>query len=258
MLYPAPHANEHTHLLPVFLQTAGERHLQEPRIRPAGAPFYQLFFVLEGEMHLKTPNGESCYPAGTALFLPKDYPTAYRAAGEKLISGWLAFDGMAVEGLLRYFRVSGVQTVPAQPLMDQYLLCVKAVKRGQSHEQLSALLYPLLLAFFSKPDSASSYMIRARAFIDEHAAEDLSVSEIAAAAGISQSLLFRLFEKEGTTPVSYLLSRRVEMAKRRLLEDEETVLQIGQDCGFHDCAYFCKVFRRFVGTTPKEFREKYR
>ena len=258
MLYPAPIVTERIAKLPVYLLTAGEQHNQETRDRPKGVPFYHLFFVLEGEMLLRTPVGENCYPAGTVLLLPSNYPTYYSAAHGHLISGWLTFNGPCVDNLLSYFQLSGVQAASAEPLMPQYLRCVRAVKYGQSHEQLSALFYPLLLDFFAQLFPKSTHLSRAQAFINAHLTQDLSVADIAEAVGISQSLLFRLFEKEGLTPIGYLHICRIEAAKRRLLETQDPVSQIGADCGFHDRAYFCKIFRRLVGVSPLTFRNNYR
>lgn len=257
MLHPAPTVTETTRLLPLYLLTAGEQHQQEERIRPQGAAFHHLFFVFEGEMLLETPQGKACYPAGTALLIPKDLPTRYGAAHDKLISGWIAFDGTAIASLFSYFKVQGVQQTKAAPLLAQYELCVKAVKKGQSHEQLSALFYPLLLEFFLRQTQMPTHLQTVKSFIDQNFEKDLSVSDMAQAAGISPSLLFRLFEKEGTTPLACLQARRIEQARRLLLKKNDTVAQVGAACGFHDRAYFCKVFRRHVGLSPMAFRRSF-
>lgn len=258
MNYPAPLVTTLTNLLPMRVWTAGEKHVQDDRNRPYGAQFHHLFFVMEGEMLLRTPEGETVYPAGTALYLPKNMPMFYGAAKDRLISGWLTFDGYAVNDLLTYFNINGVCSVPSESLIPQYELCVKAVRKGRSHEKISALLYSVLIAFFSLSTSDSVHLKQACAYIKEHATKDLSIPEIAEAVGLSPSLLYRLFSQEKMTPLAYLHTYRIEMAKRRLLEGNDTVAQIGNDCGFHDRAYFCKIFRRLVGMSPNEFRKEYR
>lgn len=258
MNYPAPLITPRTHSLPIYVCTAGEKHVQDDRDRPYGAQFHHLFFVMEGEMVLRTAKGETVYSAGTALFLPKNMPMFYGAAGERLITGWLTFDGYAVENLLSCFSIDGICSALSESLIPQYELCVKAVKKGKSHEKISALLYSVLVDFFSLSESDSEHLKKACEYIKENAARDMSVQEIAEAVGVSPSLLYRLFSREKTTPIAYLHAYRIEMAKRRLLEGNDTVAQIGSDCGFHDRAYFCKIFRRLAGMSPNEFRKEYR
>ena len=257
MNYSAPLTTARTTHLPIHLWTAGENHEQENRDRPNGAVFHHLFFVMDGELLLRTAEGETIYPAGTALFLPKDTPMFYKAAKGHLITGWLTFDGYGVNELLTYFNIKGVCFAPSESLIPQYELCVKATRKGKSHEKISALLYPLLISFFSLSTTNSDYLKQAYSFIKEHATRDISVPEIAEAVGISQSLLYRLFRQENLTPLSYLQTYRIEMAQRQLLDGNDSIAQIGNDCGFHDQAYFCKVFRRLVGMTPTEFRNQY-
>lgn len=258
MNYPAPLITARTEALPIYIWTAGERHLQDDRNRPNGTPFHHLLFVLEGEMVLRTPTGEAVYPAGTALYLPKNMPMFYGAANGRLVTGWLAFDGYAVNGLLSYFHIDGVCAVSAETLIPQYELCVTAVKKGKSHEKISALLYSALISFFSLSAPVPEHFKQACAFIRENATKDLSIPDIAEAVGISPSLLYHLFKQEKTTPLAYLNTHRIEMAKRKLLEGGDTIAQIGSDCGFHDRAYFCKIFRRLTGVSPNKFRKEYR
>jgi AraC-like DNA-binding protein len=86
-------------------------------------------------------------------------------------------------------------------------------------------------------------------------AERIDVARMARAAGYSRYHFSRLFAAhEGTTPARYLLRLRMEEAARLLHVEEAPVKVIAQRCGFDDANYFAKVFRRFYGIGPKDFR----
>ena len=107
-------------------------------------------------------------------------------------------------------------------------------------------------------DMKSSHFLQAKNIIRERAREDISVRDVADAVGISSSLLYRIFAQNGLSPLSYLLVCRIDMARQQLLDDpNRSVAMVAQDCGFHDSAYFCKVFRRQVGMTPNGYRQRF-
>lgn len=57
------------------------------------------------------------------------------------------------------------------------------------------------------------------------------------------------------SPTEYLNSKRLENAKRLLLESDQSVLQIALQCGFGSSQYFATVFRRQEGITPRDYRK---
>jgi AraC-like DNA-binding protein len=54
----------------------------------------------------------------------------------------------------------------------------------------------------------------------------------------------------------YLTLLRLDVAKQRLLNQEETISGIAFAVGFNDVRHFSTTFRSVVGVTPSEFREK--
>lgn len=92
-------------------------------------------------------------------------------------------------------------------------------------------------------------------FIHENYAQNLSVREIAASAGVCERECFREFAQNlEITPMAYLTRHRMDAAARALAATNDTVAQIAENCGFLSASYFGKVFRRFMGCTPLEYR----
>ncbi len=92
--------------------------------------------------------------------------------------------------------------------------------------------------------------------IDSDLSADLSLSVLAAMQGISASYLSALFKNEtGETLTEHVNRKRVRLAQQLL---ETTTLQIqtiAQHCGILDVHYFSKVFKRYAGCSPKQYRD---
>lgn len=97
-------------------------------------------------------------------------------------------------------------------------------------------------------------------YIQSHYKEELDLSRLAELVYLTPSYLSKLFKTEtGGTITDYLISVRIERAKT-LLRDRRAwkTYEVGEQIGYADPAYFNKVFKKFAGCTPKEFRERVR
>lgn len=95
-------------------------------------------------------------------------------------------------------------------------------------------------------------------FLHMHYADKLTVSELAAHAGVSEKECIRSFKAMfHQTPMDYLSRYRIGQAMRLLREGELPVTQIAFQCGFQSSAYFTKVFRQQQGVTPTQFRRQH-
>jgi len=92
-------------------------------------------------------------------------------------------------------------------------------------------------------------------YIAENLAENLSLSQLAAVAGMSPHYFSELFKQStGRAPHSYVLWQRIERAKQQLLDPKRSIIEVGLDVGFENPSHFARMFRRLVGTTPSTFR----
>jgi AraC family transcriptional regulator len=83
----------------------------------------------------------------------------------------------------------------------------------------------------------------------------LRLRDLAAVAGLHPSHLARSFRSaRGESLAASLRRRRVEWAKRRLVETDDAIATVALEAGFCDQGHFSRVFRRIVGTTPSRFR----
>lgn len=118
------------------------------------------------------------------------------------------------------------------------------------------------LAALQKPPGAKARrdgerMKQMLQYIQDHCADELTVSRIGASAAISESECLRCFRTTiGTTPIQYVRQYRIQRAAQLLATTAERVAEVSQQCGFPDVSYFTKTFRKVKGCTPGEFRRR--
>lgn len=94
-----------------------------------------------------------------------------------------------------------------------------------------------------------------QAYVETHLHQQISLADLAAAAGLSSFHFLRSFKGSlGSTPARYVLARRMERARYLLKVGNLTVSEIGIGVGFEDVSHFSRAFRRVVGVTPSAFR----
>jgi AraC family transcriptional regulator len=92
-------------------------------------------------------------------------------------------------------------------------------------------------------------------YIRANLAGDLSISELAAQAGLSSFHFARVFRREtGEAPHQFVSRLRLEEAARLLRATDHTVLQIAIAVGFENASHFSVQFKRDYGVTPLAYR----
>ena len=91
--------------------------------------------------------------------------------------------------------------------------------------------------------------------IETRMTQDISLNEVAALVGLSPSHLSRqLARATGKGFADCLAQFRIDSAKKYLANGSLTVKEVSHLVGFHDPAYFARVFRRLEGRSPADFR----
>ena len=118
------------------------------------------------------------------------------------------------------------------------------------------------LNFFSsmRPSKQKAYINKFNTvmeYIDTHYMSDLSLDEVAAAAGFSKFHFSRLFKQyTGFTFCDYIRHRKIKIAEELLNQSELSVTEIAMQSGFVSLSTFNRVFRQLKNCSPTEYREK--
>ena len=107
-----------------------------------------------------------------------------------------------------------------------------------------------------RTDASTATLRRAIAFIDEHAAHDISVADVAAAAHVTIRAVQIAFRRHyGTTPAGYLRRVRLDRARQDLLAADparESVTAVAYRWGFASPAQFAAAYQQAYGVTPDQ------
>jgi AraC family transcriptional regulator len=94
-------------------------------------------------------------------------------------------------------------------------------------------------------------------YVHAHLDDNPSLLELAALVELSSCHFVRVFKASmGITPHQYLLMCRIRKAKKLLTQKYLSLAEISQQVGFHDQSRFTSTFRKRVGITPKEYRDR--
>ena len=104
----------------------------------------------------------------TVLFMQKGLPVSYERMTEESRTGWVAFDGEGIEGILSYFRAAPFSYQNDSSVKELRRACIRAVEKKASSEALSALVYELMLAYFRALNQTeeSAPLAAAKAFME--------------------------------------------------------------------------------------------
>lgn len=103
------------------------------------------------------------------------------------------------------------------------------------------------------------WLVQAREMLDERNVEKLSLGEIATTVGVHPVHLAREFRRfYHCTTGEYVRACRIESARRQISASDQPLSSIALAAGFFDQSHFTRIFKRFTGMTPHQYRRSFR
>ena len=126
----------------------------------------------------------------------------------------------------------------------------------------SAAAYRFMMALMEEPAANpgggdEQFLRKVHAYCMEHLDQPISVNDLAEAVKCSRWHFTRRFQAaEGRSPHEFITELKMRLAVRLLQTSAGSVKEVAAACGYEDTSYFCKVFRKFYGTTHAGFRDR--
>ena len=93
-------------------------------------------------------------------------------------------------------------------------------------------------------------------YIEGHYKSNLSLEQLSQVAGMNAKYFCRVFRSiTHQSPMDYVNFYRIEQAAYLLDSTTMPVTSVGMDCGFEESSYFTKVFKKYKGVTPRQYRQ---
>ncbi len=248
----------------------------------------ELFYMESGSIEYSTPGGKMLFPAGSGGLVNSNVLHMTRAASkaEHNRSFLHIFDPSLLAGepgsriekkyILPIMTAPQIEIIPVYPgdvkqdtILKLILEAFQISEQDFGYEmELRQILSRIWLMLFelSQPvlekggeyNKSNDKIKLMLVYIHEHYSEKISVSELAAAAYLSERECFRVFHDcLHMTPTEYMKSYRLQMACQMLARGQEPVTVISQACGLGSSSYFGKVFREYANCTPLEYRARW-
>jgi len=219
---------------------------------------WTLMVVDDGVISYDLHRHEHSAPTGTVLLLPPHVAHTGRAAHpggfRKRV---LYLDEDVVDPALIGRAVDA--PAPADELLrtrvDQLHRALAEPGGALEAESRLVLIGERIHQTFGRPPAGGPTRLadELRDLLDSRLTDGITLREAGERLHADPAHLVRSFGKEfGLPPHRYLVGRRVEAARRRLL-DGEPIADVATGVGFHDQAHLHRHFTRLVGTTPRRF-----
>jgi AraC-like DNA-binding protein len=207
---------------------------------------------------------------------------AWEVWGERMTSITLEFDSAAMGAYLPDFekdRFASGHLVPCnyaeRPILASLARLLRReinpdMRRGRlfADSVMRLLALEIVTSHWSVPmrlpdqtgdpgGSPDARVTRAVEFIESKFAEDISLSDIGQASGLSLTQLTARFQQQtGSTPYSYVIDRRLRQATHLLATTGMPIAQVAVETGFSDQQHLTRMFRARLQKTPRQVRTR--
>lgn len=183
---------------------------------------------------------------------------------------WLHFADKNNPTLLNY--IEGEVTLPyiaeIKDIKNMIEHCIDIAKKGYQDREykISGEIYQGLLKIcehinnhkiHNESSERGKFIQKVNHYIEQHIYEKTDLEEFSKVCEVSKYHFCKLFEKHlGITPIQYFIKMKIERSKGRLTYSTESISSIALSFGFNDPSHYSKTFKKYVGISPKMYRER--
>lgn len=155
----------------------------------------------------------------------------------------------------------GMDIDDAFSLSDDY---IRKCELSDSVQSIANLQYRMVLDYTERVEQLrrgqhpSRFVLDVTNFILHHISEPITTEEIAKSLFMSRSRLSVKFKKEtGINLIDFILEQKTEEAKRLLRYSDKPLVAIGNYLAFSSQSHFSRIFKKYCGCSPNEYRKRY-
>ncbi len=253
--------------MPIYLVNMGLHDIQPRTVREEGYSCHQILYCTKGSGTFLYENKSHIIAPHTAIFIPAGFPHEYYPNEDVWDIHWIVPSGYALNELLEHFGLKSLSffELGDVKMLEHHFRKMHDALMGDriyGNYRASGYLYDFLIEFHrliteaETALTANSAVIKAIDYINANYTEEITMEQLCEVSGVSKQHLCRLFRSAlNSRPMEYAAKRRIQAAKELLTDTDATIEKIAEETGFCTGSYFCKLFRRYEGMTPTQFRK---
>ncbi|UNY97872.1 AraC family transcriptional regulator [Zhouia spongiae] len=241
------------------------------RERKQGSDEHIFIYCVSGSGWIRVDDILHEIHPGMYFVLPKHTPHSYGANKKKPWSiYWLHFNGVTADSLIAIHKDRA--NIPCdvgyqKQFIDLFELLLGLTENNfsEAHLRYACILTYKFISDFIFFESAKE-MVSERGsnlrndivdFLIENIDKPLGADEIAKKFNYSRSHLFNYFKKEtGHSLMYYFNMKKIQKACEYLSYTDLSIKEISLKTGFQDQLYFSRVFKKYIGLSPRAYRNK--
>ena len=240
---------------------------------PEGRNDYQLLYIAagKGEFYFRCSKEPTIVTKGNMiLFRPGEPQVYYYYAVDKTEVYWVHFTGWKVEEYLERYELPHDENVfytgvsPDYPWIYNQMIRELQLQRVNHEDMISLYMHHIFITINryikelreTKNDTINDIERAAHYFKDNYN-KQISIEQYAAEHLMSVNWFIHSFKSVmKMSPMQYIISLRIAMAKGYLENSTKNIAEISNEVGYENALYFSRLFRKYTGMTPTEYRKK--
>ncbi len=230
-----------------------------------GHPFCRIYYLAEGSFQLSYIDGLFTLKPGHLYLIPASHPFEYiyRGPNEHY---WLHFSSLFFNSQPAFNRPLTISEEVLPGIRDRYRAIMKLAgnkgsiaQRFKLRTKSMELLLPFLESIKIQPDyQDSGKLMQAVNYIEQNLSHDIEIATLNKIAEMRQEEFSAAFRAHfGLPPKQYICTRKIDKAKILLLHSKLKIAEIAAECGYDDVYFFCRIFKKYAGATPTQYRKTY-
>ena len=240
---------------------------------PEGRNDYQLLYIAagKGEFYFKGSKEPTIVTKGNMILFRPGEPQVYcYYAVDKTEVYWVHFTGWKVEEYLERYELPHDENVfytgvsPDYPWIYNQMIRELQLQRVNHEDMISLYMHHIFITINryikerreTKNDTINDIERAAHYFKDNYN-KQISIEQYAAEHLMSVNWFIHSFKSVmKMSPMQYIISLRIAMAKGYLENSTKNIAEISNEVGYENALYFSRLFRKYTGMTPTEYRKK--
>lgn len=259
----------------IYLSTCGVQNCTPNHsYGPGQREEYIIHFICEGNGIYQTGGNTYHLTKGDFFVIPPHTEVYYKADETSPWDYlWVGFQGVKAATYLKNAGIDSSHLTGHYQNTSYILACIQQMMLARTltyHNELkrqAALLQVLAALIEIHHETLSDeeqheypyriYLQQALDYMNTHIKENIKINNIASFIGIDRSYLSNIFKSTlEISPQEYLLNLRMNRAADLLKNTNEKVSVIASEVGYSDPLTFTKMFKRYKGMSPSEWRQE--